>query len=316
MNEENKKHYLIYQTTNLVNGKIYIGKHTTENIEDQYFGSGKYLRNAINKYGLENFQFKILFELQNEEEMNLLEKCVVTQEFCDRKDTYNINVGGDGGWDYVNSKDGPYSRGSKKRSEAMIQANKNRDNEQSHIKANQTRQNWSEEKQKEVSKNISNGLKILMENDKTFVKRRAEKLKGRKLSKELRQKLSQLKQGKNNNQFGKVWIINKTLQQCKCVDKSLPLEDGWEYGRCLNFNAANQKKIHDEEQLHTIEQHKNDRLMMFRNMYKFFVDHNNDFELTAEQFNYSHTRNAFMTACRILLPEYKPLPNNRWKNRK
>ena len=102
MNEK-KKHYLIYQTTNLVNGKIYIGKHETTNIEDDYFGSGKLIRAAINKYGLENFVKTILFELQNEEEMNLLEKCVVTQEFCDREDTYNINVGGDGGWSYVNA---------------------------------------------------------------------------------------------------------------------------------------------------------------------------------------------------------------------
>ena len=34
--------------------------------------------------------------------MNLLEKMVVTPEFCSRKDVYNINVGGDGGWNYVN----------------------------------------------------------------------------------------------------------------------------------------------------------------------------------------------------------------------
>ena len=34
--------------------------------------------------------------------MNLLEKTVVTPEFCAREDTYNINVGGDGGWNYVN----------------------------------------------------------------------------------------------------------------------------------------------------------------------------------------------------------------------
>lgn len=101
MNEK-KKHYLIYQTTNLVNGKIYIGKHETTDIEDDYFGSGKLIRAAINKYGLENFVKTILFELQNEEEMNLLEKCVVTQEFCDREDTYNMAIGGDGGWSYAN----------------------------------------------------------------------------------------------------------------------------------------------------------------------------------------------------------------------
>lgn len=97
-----QKHYLIYQTTNLVNGKIYIGKHETFNIEDKYFGSGNLIRAAIKKYGLENFEFKILIDLKNREEMNLLEKLVVTEEFCARPDTYNIKVGGDGGWDHVN----------------------------------------------------------------------------------------------------------------------------------------------------------------------------------------------------------------------
>ena len=34
--------------------------------------------------------------------MNLLEKMVVTEEFCKREDVYNIKVGGEGGWDYIN----------------------------------------------------------------------------------------------------------------------------------------------------------------------------------------------------------------------
>jgi hypothetical protein len=35
--------------------------------------------------------------------MNLLEKCIVTEDFCNRNDTYNIMEGGSGGWSYVNS---------------------------------------------------------------------------------------------------------------------------------------------------------------------------------------------------------------------
>lgn len=38
----------VYMTTNLVNGKRYIGQHTTENLNDGYLGSGKILKNAIN----------------------------------------------------------------------------------------------------------------------------------------------------------------------------------------------------------------------------------------------------------------------------
>jgi hypothetical protein len=32
--------------------------------------------------------------------------------------------------------------------------------------------------------------------------------------------------------------MNRTLKQCKCVDSSYVLPDGWEYGRCLDFDAA------------------------------------------------------------------------------
>ena len=44
---------IIYKTTNLVNGKIYIGKDKNNN--PSYLGSGKILKLAIKKYGKENF---------------------------------------------------------------------------------------------------------------------------------------------------------------------------------------------------------------------------------------------------------------------
>ena len=89
--------YLLYKITNNINGKIYIGKHKTDRLDDEYFGSGKILNFAKAKYGLENFTKTILFYCANEEEMNLLEKFVVTPEFCQRDDTYNLKVGGEGG---------------------------------------------------------------------------------------------------------------------------------------------------------------------------------------------------------------------------
>ena len=45
-----KKYYLIYQVTNNVNGKIYIGIHETNDLEDDYMGSGKILNKAKEKY--------------------------------------------------------------------------------------------------------------------------------------------------------------------------------------------------------------------------------------------------------------------------
>lgn len=96
-------HYIIYQITNTVNGKIYIGKHQTTDVNDSYMGSGKLLKAAINKYGLAAFKKEILHVFESEVEMNTTEKELVTEEFCLRHDTYNLCVGGKGGFSYINS---------------------------------------------------------------------------------------------------------------------------------------------------------------------------------------------------------------------
>ena len=88
------KHYIIYKITNLVNGKIYIGKHRCDRLDDDYFGSGKLLQLAIAKYGIENFVFHLEIDLKSAEEMDLLEEMVVNQEFLKRDDVYNISRGG------------------------------------------------------------------------------------------------------------------------------------------------------------------------------------------------------------------------------
>ena len=89
--------YIIYQITNKINNKIYVGKHQTENMNDGYFGSGIALRNAIKKYGKENFTKEILFVFDTEQEMNDKERELINEEFVSRKDTYNLGVGGEGG---------------------------------------------------------------------------------------------------------------------------------------------------------------------------------------------------------------------------
>ena len=94
--------YIIYKITNQINNKIYIGAHITANIYDDYMGSGKYLQNSIKKYGLASFTKTVLHIFDNITEMFAKEFELVDEAFVSRKDTYNLKLGGQGGWDYIN----------------------------------------------------------------------------------------------------------------------------------------------------------------------------------------------------------------------
>jgi hypothetical protein len=99
------KYYIIYETKNIKNGKIYIGMHETYDINDSYLGSGKLLNNAIRYYGKEFFERKILFIFNNSNDMIAKEIELVNEDFIKREDTYNIALGGNGGLHGKNNKE-------------------------------------------------------------------------------------------------------------------------------------------------------------------------------------------------------------------
>jgi hypothetical protein len=91
------KYYIIYKITNTVDGKFYIGAHITKNVEDSYMGSGKKIKYAIKKHGIENFKKEILYYLSNKEELYKKEYEEV-KKYLGNENCYNIISGGNGGY--------------------------------------------------------------------------------------------------------------------------------------------------------------------------------------------------------------------------
>ena len=80
----------VYITTNLINGKQYVGSHFTDNLNDGYTGSGKAITSAIKKYGKENFKREILEECNTIEEARKLEEPYIIKFNTCSPNGYNI----------------------------------------------------------------------------------------------------------------------------------------------------------------------------------------------------------------------------------
>lgn len=217
--EKREVYYHIYQITNNVNGKIYIGKHKTKNLNDNYFGSGKLLKRAIEKHGKENFTKEILFTFDSEEELNTKEKELVTEEFCLREDTYNLCVGGQGGFSYVNR-------------EGLNQWPNKRGNATAIL--NGFKSKWdSDESFRSLIRR--NALKNLEQNRKNGLNG----FRGKKHTEETKQRMSQTKSnqntGPNNSQYGTCWITNGLVN--RKISKCDPIPEGFIRGRTMTFRA-------------------------------------------------------------------------------
>ena len=214
--------YLIYKITNKVNGKIYIGKHKTEDENDDYFGSSSLLKRAMKKHGKQNFVKEIIHRLASEDEMNKTEASIVNKDFVLREDTYNLVVGGEGSWEYVNKN---RLNGSSAKSKKWVDS---------------TKSNW---------KPMKNKFLDMIHNDAAFKKRFSESIKaryardghpwdGRKHSTESKLKMaSHDRSGNKSPSFGRMWINNGIENKKIPSDQSMP--DGFVRGRLLGTVVVN-----------------------------------------------------------------------------
>ena len=89
---------IIYKTTNLIDGKIYIGKAQGIRVANGYLGSGVWIKRAIKKYGKENFKRDTIDISASIDEQNLKEMFWIN--FYNARNPeigYNILEGGKGG---------------------------------------------------------------------------------------------------------------------------------------------------------------------------------------------------------------------------
>lgn len=105
-----KKYHVVYKTTNTVNNKIYVGLHSTDDLNDSYLGSGHILKEAIKKYGRDKFIKEILYVFPSRKEARRMEASIVDEEFVARPDTYNLTVGGMGVEDQTGEKNHMYGK--------------------------------------------------------------------------------------------------------------------------------------------------------------------------------------------------------------
>lgn len=95
--KENDKIGYVYLTTNLVNGKQYVGQHLHDVFDKGYKGSGTYILNAINKYGWDNFKCEVLQWCSTQTQLNEVEDNCIRLYGTMVPNGYNLKGGGANG---------------------------------------------------------------------------------------------------------------------------------------------------------------------------------------------------------------------------
>jgi hypothetical protein len=207
-------YYIVYKTTNRINGRTYIGCHKTVNLKDGYLGSGIAFKLALKKYGVENFEREILEIFDNSEDMfereyqlvdHLSEYTYNLIEGGSRLDYTNVN-GDNAGARYINS-NGLNNTSNQYR----ISSDK--------IKSDPGYAEWFSSRVKEGQKNSD------------YI---PGSFRGKTHSVKTKDKMSRIAKDRlsdpcKNSQYGTIWITDGVIN--KKLNKDGDIPDGWRRGR-------------------------------------------------------------------------------------
>jgi hypothetical protein len=206
--KENKRFHYTYKTTNLINGRYYLGMHSTNRIDDGYLGSGKRLYYELNKYGRNNFNFEILVQFESREQLVQAEINLITEQDLKNPNCLNLKQGGTGGFSKEVSQ-----KGQKAGVLSRLEKSKNNPEYKAYI---------SDQRSDLYANSLG---KFKGHAVGTFL--------GKTHTEESRKKMSEAKKGKGtgkaNSQFGTRWITNGT--ENKKIKKEEWIPTGWKLGK-------------------------------------------------------------------------------------
>ena len=207
---DQRKHHYIYKITRTDgSGKYYIGMHSTDDLDDGYFGSGSLLSKSIKKHGKDKHVKEILEHLPSREALKLREKELVNEELLGDKKCMNLKLGGEGGFDHLNDRSEAHKN---RRTKGTINSNRS------------PNRNWAAQSQKGHATRKANGNPP----KRTFF----QGMLGKKHSEESKQRMSESRSGDRNGSFGTCWVTNG-MKPIKVKKEQLGeyLSNGYSLGR-------------------------------------------------------------------------------------
>jgi hypothetical protein len=216
--------YTVYKTMNLLNGKFYFGVHKTENPDDDYLGSGTYIKRAVAKHGVQNFRKEVLFayadsNLAFEKEDELIRMHRGFNPLC-----MNLKRGGNGGFDWINE------NGLADHTQCGLAMNKVIQKRLSSDPVYASQWMKMQNQKQQLMQRRANDLEI---KQKAAAGRRGVWVGKHhtKKTKNLIAAKARLRMGSLNSQFGTRWVTNGT-ENAK-VSKERPIPQGWRLGRSM-----------------------------------------------------------------------------------
>ena len=182
---DQRKYHYIYKITR-DDGRYYVGMHSTDDLDDGYFGSGKKITRSVKAHGKERHLKEILEFLPTRKELKAREGEMITEEM--RNDPLCMNLAPGGGGGFIDEE----------HREKWIAAGRSTPEKMKKINATISKRKEEIPGYAEaIGRKISESNKGLQ----TFL--------GKKHSEETKQKMRKSKNvGTTNSQFGTCWVTD------------------------------------------------------------------------------------------------------------